>query len=65
MGTESYPGIVHNLFPTETVPPFSTIDNGGSWWIVPFRSFYFSIVTMTTLGFGDMYAKPNLIGYFF
>lgn len=28
------------------------------------RSLYFSIVTMTTLGFGDMYAKPtSLMGH--
>jgi hypothetical protein len=26
-------------------------------WLLPFRSFYFSIVTMTTLGFGDMHAN--------
>ena len=34
-------------FPTETV----------SVGQVPFRALYFSIVTMTTLGFGDMYAN--------
>jgi len=29
-----------------------------------FRTLYFSIVTMTTLGFGDVYADPNsLLGY--
>lgn len=33
-------------------------------WLIPFRAFYFSIVTMTTLGFGDMYAEPmNLLGH--
>ena len=26
-------------------------------WLIPFRSVYFSIVTMTTLGFGDMHAN--------
>lgn len=26
-------------------------------WLIPFRSIYFSIVTMTTLGFGDMHAN--------
>ncbi len=26
-------------------------------WLLPFRSIYFSIVTMTTLGFGDMHAN--------
>ncbi len=30
-----------------------------SGWRLAFRAFYFSIVTMTTLGFGDMYANPN------
>jgi hypothetical protein len=28
-------------------------------WLVPGRALYFSIVTMTTLGFGDMYAAPD------
>jgi hypothetical protein len=26
-------------------------------WLIPFRSIYFSIVTMTTLGFGDMHTN--------
>jgi len=30
-------------------------------WVVPLRAFYFSIVTMTTLGFGDMYANGHSI----
>lgn len=49
-------------------------DNLGSGWIqnlfavdgqsvdyrwVPFRALYFSVVTMTTLGFGDMYANAH------
>ncbi len=34
------------------------------WWLVPIRAFYFSVVTMTTLGFGDMYAKfSSLLGH--
>ncbi len=34
------------------------------WWLVPIRAFYFSVVTMTTLGFGDMYARFNsLLGH--
>ncbi len=37
---------------------FDTLGFGYKWGIVALRSFYFSIVTMTTLGFGDMYAKP-------
>jgi pentapeptide repeat protein/ion channel len=33
-------------------------------WLVPFRAQYFSIVTMTTLGFGDMHANPlSLVGH--
>jgi len=49
----SPPGIISNLFEVkeETVP----------CWIVPFRTIYFSFVTMTTLGFGDMYANAQSI----
>jgi len=53
VGLKDDPGIVNNLFvlkgEQETVSP----------WLVPFRSLYFSIVTMTTLGFGDMYANAH------
>ena len=53
VGLKDDPGIVSNLFvlegEQETVSP----------WLVPFRSVYFSIVTMTTLGFGDMYANAH------
>jgi len=48
------PGIVNNLF----------VDRSGSEvqpWLVPLRTLYFSIVTMTTLGFGDMYANAQSI----
>ena len=49
------PGIIENLFVVEpgkvNVPPY----------IVPLRAIYFSIVTMTTLGFGDIYANPKSI----
>jgi uncharacterized protein YjbI with pentapeptide repeats len=44
------PGIVSNLF----------TDGQGAvvqWWLAPLRTLYFSIVTMTTLGFSGMYAK--------
>ena len=43
------PGIISNLFEGKEglVPE----------WLVPFRAIYFSIVTMTTLGFGDMHAN--------
>jgi len=48
------PGIVDYLF----------VDRSGievQWWLVPLRTLYFSIVTMTTLGFGDMYANAQSI----
>jgi len=50
---KDYPGIVSNLFVLE--------DNqqAVSGWLVPLRAVYFSIVTMTTLGFGDMYANAH------
>ncbi len=55
VGLKDDPGIVSNLFvlegEQETVSP----------WLVPFRAVYFSIVTMTTLGFGDMYANEGSI----
>jgi uncharacterized protein YjbI with pentapeptide repeats len=53
-GRVAPPGIVDNLF----------IDRNGievAWWLVPLRTLYFSIVTMTTLGFGDMYANAHSI----
>jgi uncharacterized protein YjbI with pentapeptide repeats len=49
---KDYPGIVSNLF----------VDRHGVtvvWWLVPLRTLYFSIVTMTTLGFGDIYANAR------
>jgi len=53
IGNKDYPGIVSNLFVLEdskrAVPVL----------LVPLRSIYFSIVTMTTLGLGDMYANTN------
>ena len=52
MDIKDYPGIVNNLF----------LDRYGmkvAWWLVPLRTLYFSIVTMTTLGFGDIYANPQ------
>ena len=53
------PGIVENLF----------VDRNGvdiQWWLVPLRTLYFSIVTQTTLGFGDMYANAhNIWGHIF
>lgn len=51
VGVTDHPGIVSNLF----------IDQHGQVlsWLIPLRSIYFSIVTMTTLGFGDMYANAH------
>ena len=55
IGIKDNPGIVSNLFVLERtheiVSPF----------LVPLRAVYFSIVTMTTLGFGDMYANSQSI----
>lgn len=51
-----HPGVVANLF-EDTQRPIPA-------WLVPIRAVYFSIVTMTTLGFGDMYANArNLAGH--
>lgn len=53
-GRIARPGIVENLF----------VDHNGvaiQWWLVPLRTLYFSIVTQTTLGFGDMYANAHSI----
>jgi len=43
------PGIVNNLLKGDEGPV--------PLWLVPIRAVYFSIVTMTTLGFGDMHAN--------
>jgi len=50
-GLADPPGIVTSLFEADgqAVGP----------WVVPLRAAYFSVVTMTTLGFGDMYAQAN------
>jgi len=50
---KDYPGVVSNLFVLEDSK--QTV----SGWLVPLRAVYFSIVTMTTLGFGDMYANAH------
>ncbi|MBL7154484.1 MAG: pentapeptide repeat-containing protein [Phycisphaerae bacterium] len=50
---ENEPGIVSNLFANE--------HGVVKWWLVPSRTMYFSVVTMTTLGFGDMYANAQSI----
>jgi len=48
------PGIIANLANDE-------VGNLIPIHIVSLRALYFSVVTMTTLGFGDMYALPNSI----
>jgi len=53
VGLKDNPGIVSNLFSLEgRQEPVAPC-------LVPFRTVYFSIVTMTTLGFGDMYANTD------
>jgi len=47
-------GLVQNLFTYEAAGEIHEV----SHWVVPVRAFYFSVVTMTTLGFGDIYANP-------
>ncbi len=58
-GIENQAGIVANLF----------VDSKGvavPAWLVPVRAYYFSIVTMTTLGFGDMCANSgSILGHIF
>lgn len=51
LGITDHPGIVANLFIDKQRPIIC--------WLVLLRSIYFSIVTMTTLGFGDMYANAH------
>lgn len=52
-GLIAYPGIIENLFEVngEQMDPR----------IVPLRAIYFSIVTMTTLGFGDLHAAVSSV----
>lgn len=52
-------GIIENLF------QYQTADESYLPSPYPFaRSVYFSVVTMTTLGFGDIHAKPgSILGY--
>jgi hypothetical protein len=45
------PGVVTNLFEVDGVPV--------PHLLVPLRAVYFSVVTMTTLGFGEMHAAPS------
>lgn len=58
LSVKEQPGIVKNLFANDE----GQVPN----WLVPLRAFYFSIVTMTTLGFGDMCAHAQrLEGHLF
>jgi hypothetical protein len=51
-GLAAPPGIVENLFADREGKPIE-------WRLV--RAIYFSVVTMTTLGFGDMCANPHSV----
>lgn len=48
-GNRMHAGIVSSLFSGKEGPV--------PHWLVPIRAVYFSVVTMTTLGFGDMHAN--------
>ena len=53
----SPPGVVNSLVEGK--------EGAVPGWLIPFRSIYFSIVTMTTLGFGDMHANcRSFLGHF-
>jgi uncharacterized protein YjbI with pentapeptide repeats len=49
-----YPSWILGLLPTDAAGEMIPISDG----VLLLRSLYFSIVTMTTLGFGDIYAAP-------
>ncbi len=53
LAVKDHPGIVSDLF------VLSDTQEEVSGLLVPFRTLYFSVVTMTTLGFGDMYANAH------
>ena len=53
LNVTDHPGIVSELF------VLSDTKEAVSAFLVPFRALYFSVVTMTTLGFGDMYANAH------
>jgi hypothetical protein len=60
------PGIIYKLFFTEKNKCTGQFELKENPFNALPRSFYFSIVTMTTLGFGDMYARAgSFCGYFF
>ena len=65
------PGMVRHFrgpgseWPGEFVSALHSVDREGRAplrvpaYLVPFRALYFSVVTMTTLGFGDIHAQPD------
>ena len=57
LGIKDQPGIVEKLF--VPVAAEDAVSDVTYLAMVYFRSIYFSIVTMTTLGFGDMYANAT------
>ncbi|MHC4396202.1 MAG: pentapeptide repeat-containing protein [Planctomycetota bacterium] len=61
LDVKDQPGIVRDLFVKKQ--PGEQISETYYSLMVYFRSFYFSIVTMTTLGFGDMYANVARFGW--
>jgi len=52
--SKSDPGYIKNLYDFDKV-----WSNGPNRRAITIRSIYFSVVTMTTLGLGDMHAKPS------
>ena len=56
-GYHKPPGIIDNLY--EVYSQEKQIPEQVPDLFVPARAIYFSIVTMTTLGFGDMYANAH------
>jgi hypothetical protein len=61
LGIKDQPGIVNDLFmPIAAEKAISDVYYGAMIYL---RSVYFSVVTTTTLGFGDMYANAARPGY--
>jgi Pentapeptide repeats (8 copies)/Ion channel len=52
-------GVIANLFTVDKSYGDFVVPVPINSHIIPIRAIYFSIVTMTTLGFGDMYAQAN------
>ncbi len=58
-GIVAPPGIVENLYEQTRIVNGNEVTEGIPPGMVALRSIYFSVVTMTTLGFGDIYAKAT------